>query len=256
MTDKIVYEQPLNERMRTFMRLEFLAQQVRSTVDGTSPWSSRMTLATILDIQSVFSRADIKTELIKELERLGATLERLSQNPSVDTSKLTRVLENIDAYSDRLHATQGPIGQELKDLEILNAVRQRSSIPGGACPFDLPGYHFWIEQPFQRRHDDLQSWLRPYEFALDAAQLILSLLRDSTPPTSEVAAGGFFQLNLDQNTPCQMVRVALRADSPYYAEISAGRHRIAIRFMGLRLRERDVPANEDVPFLLTTAAFG
>lgn len=256
MTDKIVYEQPLNERIRTFMRLEFLAQQIRATVEDASPWGSRMTLSTLLDIQSVFSRADIKTELIKELERLGAILERLGENPSVDAGRLSQILDNIDAYSDRLHALQGPIGQELKDLELLTAIRQRSSIPGGACPFDLPSFHFWNEQPFERRRDDMQSWLRPYGPALDAAQLILTLLRESTPSTQVIATEGFYQLNLDQSTPCQMVRVALAADTPCYAEISAGRHRVAIRFMKLRLRERDIPTNEDIPFQLTIATFG
>ncbi|MEO6696795.1 MAG: cell division protein ZapD, partial [Gammaproteobacteria bacterium] len=34
MAEKITYEQPLNERIRTFLRLEFLFQQIQHTLQG------------------------------------------------------------------------------------------------------------------------------------------------------------------------------------------------------------------------------
>jgi len=252
-TKKIAYEQPLNERIRTFMRLEFLLQQMQANLDGQRMWDARASLQSILDVQSVFSRADIKTELIKELERLGSVLERLAENPNVDARKLTQVLADIDLYTDRLHSLPGPIGHELKDNELLSAIRQRSSIPGGACQFDLPGYHFWLEQPSERRHEDLLNWFRLFETPMLAAQLILRMIRESAPVTDVIALEGFFQQNLDATTPSQLVRVIVPATCPYYAEVSAGKHRFAVRFMTLRMNERDIPARETVSFQLTCA---
>lgn len=253
MSKKIAYEQPLNERVRTFLRLEFLLQQNQAALQGSSSWDTRDAVAGLLDIQSVFQRADIKTELIKELERLSGVLERLGEKPGVDKSKLGAVLDEIDTHADRLHSMPGPIGHELKDNELLNAIRQRTSIPGGACHFDLPSYHFWLEQPAERRMSDLKAWLHPFEAPMRAAQLIMKLVRESAPSSHELAQGGFFQQSLDPSGAVQLVRVAVDADCPYYAEISGGKHRFAIRFMSLRMNERDVPASEDVSFQLTCA---
>jgi cell division protein ZapD len=252
-SNKISYEQPLNERIRTFLRLDFMLQQLHATLEGTTTWDSRATLATLLDLQAVFSRADIKAEIMKELERLGSVLQKLCENPHVDGRKLATILDEIDTYNDRLHAMTGPIGQDLKNVEWLSAIRQRTSIPGGACPFDLPSYHFWLEQTAEQRIHDLKEWARSFELPMRAAQLAVRLIRDSSPRSQEVAVGGFYQQTLDPGTPCQMVRVTVPADCPYYAEISGGKHRFVVRFMQLHMDMRDTQASEDVPFQLTCA---
>ena len=72
--DAIIYEQPLNERIRTFLRLEFLFSQAAQHLHDDSQWGSRNTLTSLLDILSIFGRTDLKTEVLKELERHTATL--------------------------------------------------------------------------------------------------------------------------------------------------------------------------------------
>lgn len=249
----ITYEQPLNERTRTLLRLEFLHDQLHATMEGTSVWDSRASVLSLLDIQTVFTRADIKAEILKELERLGSVLEKLTQNPHVDNRKLEVVLDDIDTYRDRLHDLAGPIGAELKENEWLNAIRQRINIPGGACPFDLPSYHHWLEQPPQRRIEDLKTWAREFEVPMRAARLAVALVREGSALTREVAVGGFYQQTLDPNTPCHMVRVIVPAQCPYYAEVSGGKHRFVVRFMSLQMASRDTQATEDVPFQLSCA---
>lgn len=252
MPQKVIYEQPLNERIRAFLRLEFLFQQVRHHLGGTSPWDSRATLASLLDIMNIFGRSDLKSEVMKELERHTANLARLEQNPEVDRAQLSELLDEMDMIIDQLHAHNGPVGAHLKTNEFLSAIQQRSSIPGGLCDFDLPAFHFWLERPNEERMRDLTQWLDSFDAIGRGIKLILRLTRGSTVFREQLAEGGFFQRTLDPNVPCQMVRVAIPANSPYYAEISGGRHRFTVRFLRQpSTNERAVQATEDVPFELS-----
>lgn len=253
MSQKVIYEQPLNERIRAFLRLEFLFQQVRHHLSGSSPWDSRASLGSLLDIMSIFGRSDLKSEVMKELERHTATLARLEQNPDVDRAQLSELLDEMDSLIDLLHAHNGPVGAHLKTNEFLSAIQQRSSIPGGLCDFDLPAFHFWLERSNEERMRDLAQWLDSFDAIGRGIMLILKLTRGSNLFHAHVAEGGFFQRTLDPNVPCQMVRVAIPANSPYYAEISGGRHRFSVRFLRQpSTSERAVQTTEDVAFELSS----
>ena len=250
----IVYEQPLNERIRTFLRLEFLFRQADHSLHGVSPWDSRATVACLIDILSIFGRNDLKNEVIKELERQAANLAPLERLPGVDRDKLGRTLGNMERLIDKLYVTQGQIGQLLKDNEFLCSVKQRSSIPGGTCDFDLPAYHHWLQLPVERRLNDLQGWLGEFTTLREALELILRQVRESAPPQTVTAPGGFYQQSLDTNAPFQLVRAVLPAEAPCFAEISGGKHRFTIRFMEPRMEERPVQTTGDVEFQLACCA--
>ena len=61
----VIYEQPLNERIRTFLRLEHLFDKEDHFLAHISEWDSRASLSLLLDIIDMLARSDIKTELIK-----------------------------------------------------------------------------------------------------------------------------------------------------------------------------------------------
>lgn len=251
MQKKIIYEQPLNERVRTFLRLEFLFSQALYFLENSSTWNCRAALSSLLDIISIFGRTDLKAEILKELERQSALLGTLENKPGVDKERLGGLLDEIDVLVDRLHATKGQIGQELRHNEFLNSIKQRSSIPGGTCDFDLPGYHYWLEQPAEHRYKDLRGWLSYFDTVRQSIDLILRLIRQSAVPTKERAQAGFHQQTLDPSLPCQLVRVALPAHSPYVAEVSGGKHRFTVRFLHHTMDGRTVQADNTVEFELT-----
>lgn len=231
MTEKIIYEQPLNERIRTFLRLEFLFAQAAHHLSGSSQWDSRSTLNCLLDALSIFGRTDLKTEVLKELERHSGTLAKLASNPEIDRKRLEQIQNELAQLASRLHQKSGPIAADLKENEFLSSIQQRSAIPGGTCDFDLPAYHLWLQQPAQTRSKDLSDWLARFESIAQAIQLILKLIRESSSFHPITAENGFYQKTMDPNLPCQMVRVAVASSVPYFAEISGGRHRFTIRFL-------------------------
>lgn len=250
----VVYEHPLNERMRTLLRLEFLFRQLQHCQSGHTSWDSRLFIATLLDVLAILSRSDLKTELIKELERNVSTLGRLTENPDVDQQQLAAILKHLEQLRDALHGTSGPLGQELRDSEFLNTVRQRSSIPGGTCDFDLPAYHRWLSYPAEQRKTQQQQWLESLKLTRQTVELLLKLVRNTAAPTHEVATAGGFQRSLDPEMPFQLIRVALDAELPYYAEISGGKHRFTIRFLEPTEGARPQQATVDVPFRLSCCA--
>jgi len=247
----INYEQPLNERIRNFLRIELLLRSARHNLDGESPFDSRATLDCIIGIMSVIGRIDIKNELIKELERHTSSLAKFRSYPDVDHGRLQDIHDQLESLLITLRDSQCQPGSHLRNNEMLSAVRNRSSIPGGASDFDLPGYHYWLQQPARRRNDDLRSWLADLDVIGEGVLLALQLIRSSTSSTRETASAGFFQKPLDASASSQLIRVALPIDLPLYPEISAGKHRFTIRFMQQDdMAARPVQTEEDVAFEL------
>jgi cell division protein ZapD len=236
--------------MRAFLRLEFLFEQAAFRLSGDSIWDSRSALDAILDIIALLGRADLRTELIKELERHLSTFETLSNNPGVDPARLDQVLGRIRPMITTLRSTESSnLGQDLRSNELLTCVRQRSSIPAGTCSFDIPSYQNWLEQPASVRLQQLSEWLGAFDLFNRAITLCLELVRSSAASTHEVATKGFFQRSLDSSVSCQLIRVIFPVQQGYYPEISGGRHRFSIRFLRQQVAvDRPVQSDRDVEF--------
>lgn len=248
----IAFEQPLNERIRTLMRLEFLFEQIAFGLEGDSEWHTRTTVQTLLDVLALLGRGDLRTELIKELERLHGTLERWQERPEVDGDRLGDYLRESNGLLEELRSTGFNPVTELKSNEFLNTIMQRSGIVGGTCGFDLPGYHHWLHRPAAERRAQLDRWLDRLDVLRRASDMILSLLRSSAVPRELNAEGGVHQRTLDRNTPFQLIRVEPLEDEAVFAEISANRHFCTIRFMEHGVdEERPQQTTRDIAFRLS-----
>lgn len=255
MTAQNVFEHPLNERMRAFLRLSELFARAQHFMAGVSEQDSQCAILALLELSELTGRVDIKRELMKELERQSANLTRLAETPDVDTRKLTQVLDQQKALIQRLHAQSGPIGATIKTNEFLSAIQQRSRIPGGLCEFDLPMFHHWLRQPIEDRRDVLYAWLTPFAVVQEGVELILELVRKSAATVPTVAEGGFYQQTLDPSLPFQLIRVTLPNDATTFPEVSAGKQRFTIRFLELNLDDgRTSQSTEDIAFGLTCCA--
>ena len=251
MTSSIKYEQPLNERVRTFLRIEYLFDLGAHFLDGSDQWESRLRIAALLDVVELMGRSDIRSELIKELERHGVVLGALQNNAAVDQQRLQSILRDINQYLRELRDSGSQLGQILRKDELMQSIRQRNAIPGGTCSFDVPAYHFWLNRPADERRAQLEAWQQDLLLVRKALKLALHLIRSSATPSHEIAERGFFQKPIDTGTACQLVRVLLPAESKLYPEISAGRHRFTVRFMEqAKTSERPVQAEQDVEFEL------
>ncbi|MEJ2693987.1 MAG: cell division protein ZapD, partial [Candidatus Thiodiazotropha sp.] len=124
-----------------------------------------------------------------------------------------------------------------------------------SCNFDLPQYHFWLNQPHETRQRQMSDWLNDLLPVREAVILLLELVRNSNLPTREQALKGFFQQSLESSAPAQMIRVSLPKSSTVFSEISGNKHRFTIRFMKPADTGKPVQTTQDVEFLLTSCIF-
>ena len=247
----ISYEYPLSERIRTLLRLEDLYDRVQYFTAKNDPDEHHVAVLCLFEILEVTGRgADLKSDLLLELERQKQTLESLRENPEVSQEALDNVLWEIDRVSARLLQAAGKLGQELRANEWLMNIKQRTDIRGGTCEFDLPSYHYWLHHSTEQRRHDLEQWFAPFLPIRDSIVIVLRLLRESGKVSNQVAVHGVYQ-QMMAGRMAQMLRVRLRSDYPCVPEVSANKYALNIRFVTQEPGQRPKPIETEVEFELT-----
>ncbi|SOY51202.1 cell division protein ZapD [Cupriavidus taiwanensis] len=251
----ILYEYPFNERIRTLLRLEDLFDRLEYFLGQDHAQQHHVALTTLFEIIDVAGRADLKTDLIKELERQRQALAPLRANPQIDQDALDSVIGEIEQGIALLNQTVGKAGQLLTDNEWLTSIRSRAIIPGGTCEFDLPAYYAWQHRPAEDRRADILKWARPLVSLRMGTTIVLRLLREAGQSGKVIATGGSYQQMLSGRS-YQLMQVYLD-DSllAFIPEMSANKYMLWVRFTQQDgdLRPRSVDA--DIPFLLKLCNF-
>ena len=250
----ITYEYPFNERIRTLLRLEDLYEKFVFFLHQEHPQQHHIALSTIFEMLEVAGRADLKSDLLQELERQKQTLLGFRSNPNVLPDKLDAILAEVDRCSAALMAAQGKTGQNVRDNEWLMSIRGRTIIPGGACEFDLPSYYAWQQRSAQQRFDDISSWFAPLVPLFDTIGLVLRLLRESGRSAKTIAETGSYQQML-QGKVYQMLRLNIDASLGAIPEISANKYMLWVRFTTQDGDMKPKSFDSDVAFELTLCNF-
>ena len=247
----IAFEQPLNERMRMFLRVEFLHRQVMFHAADRGHFAARAAVAGLLEILSITGRGDVRGDVLKELDRYIEQLGHYQRTPGVDSGRLVALLKELDALRTELSSAGKQFMAPLRESEFLNSIRHRSAIPGGTCMFDLPEYGYWLHLPHEARMAQLNAWIGQLRPLCDAIGQILWLTREASVPKEYVANSGFYQYNLAKTEHYDLIRVLMHRDSGLFPEISAGQHRFTVRFSEWQgVDQRGKQSVADVPFLL------
>ena len=249
----VLYEYPFNESIRTMLRLEQLFDRLGQLVPRDAAVDHHYAIATIFEIMDVASRADLKSDLLKDLERQKLVLSGYRGNPSISEQALDEIVARIDHAFTQLNDLPGKAGHALTANEWLMSIRSRISIPGGTCEFDLPAYFAWQQHPPGRRRTDLVKWIATLTPLAEALSVLLGLLRDAGTPHKVVASAGQYQQSLPPNKLYLLLRARLD-DAELIPEISGHRLMVSIRFMKADAEGRLRPANTDSSFELTLCA--
>jgi cell division protein ZapD len=246
----ICYEHPLNERIRTLLRLEDLFDRVAFFSSREEAFEHHTALVTLFEILDVTGRADMKSDLLQELERQKQALEILRRNPGISEGALNQVLHNIQAASQNLLNMTGKIGEHMRENEWLMGIKQRAGIPGGACEFDLPSYHYWLHLDPALRRGDLNEWLAPLLPIEEGFRIVLNLLRNSGKALRHTAYRGAFQ-QMGSGRVAHMLCLKVDESLPCVPEISANKYALNIRFVISGAKQKPKIYEEDVEFELT-----
>ncbi len=250
----ILYEYPFNESIRTMLRLEHLFDRLGQLIAREAAVDHHFALATVFEIMDVAARADLKSDLLKELEKHKLQFNAYRGNPSISEGALDEVITKIDHAFNGLNQLPGKAGAALTNNEWLMSIRSRISIPGGTCEFDLPAYYAWQKLEPVRRRADLLQWVSSLMPLAEALQVLLGLLRDSGVPHKVVAPAGQYQQSLQQGRVYQLMRVRLTQSDLLVPEISGHRLMVSVRLMRQDAEGRLKPSPADTAFELTLCA--
>ena len=250
----ILYEYPFNERIRTYLRLEHLFRRLGELVPRDHPLDHHHALTTLFEIMDVAVRADLKSDVLKDLDKQKQVLMGFRGNPAISEPTLEQVIQQLDGCFAALNGLPGKAGQSLTENDWLMSIRSRAGIPGGTCEFDLPAYFAWQHHSAISRQADLMRWGTSLKPLAESIHVLLKLLRDSGAPQKVIAVGGQFQQPLPQGRTFQLLRLRIDPATEAIPEISGNRLIASVRLMRLGSDERLHPVTDDMTFEMTLCA--
>jgi len=223
----ILYEHPLNERIRNYLKLEQLFAQIQDCLQYEIGVSQTVFFNALFAIVDTLERNDIRGDLIKDMEKLEQNLVIWSKAPNVDSQALDDNLKSTLELICKLKGSS-PTWWQLKEDKFLASLKQRFAIQGGNSSFDLPQLQYWLYQPQQKIDADIQHWLSLLDQIRDALTLILKFIRQRADFEKISTESGFYQ---DSGEGLLLLRIKIHQDAQYFPTVSGNRFRYSIRFM-------------------------
>ena len=225
-----IYELPLNERLRTFMRIEFLYSRLKYFVSNLDDnWQTRTVIHTLLEIYSILSRTDVRREVLADLDRYIMQMQRFQSAPDADNNMVNDVLEDLDLIKNQVVEVGTDYLLTLREDEFIASLLHRHTLPGGKAEFDMPKYKFFLESDEKDVALQINNWIDIIRPICEGIDKLMWIIRESNEPIATVAVGGQYNHQIESRTQISLVRI-ITNDTNVYPEISGGRHLIAVRF--------------------------
>ena len=223
-----VYEFPLNERLRYFLRYEDIIQSVNHYL------ALKDDIAVLKDLQRLINfigNHDLRSELLQQLDRQKNILHAYAKSENIDQEKLSGYIKQNESALAHLHEFRISQTEYYNHAFLTNALRQLA-LQSGMCGFDFPQLQIWKQTPWEVRQNMLVQWVAPFlEFA-DDMSTCLDLTRKSGDFTMCRAKKGYFSDNPPETSDdLQMIRLRLTPNPLCYPVVSAGAQLINIHFM-------------------------
>ena len=248
--DQGIYELPLNERLRTFMRIEFLFNRLKNFSGTKDRWQIRTLMHTLLEIYTILARTDVRREVLADLDRYIIQMQRFQSMPNADNEMAENILEDLNTIKDEMILLGTGYLHPLRDDDYIAALLHRHTLPGGKAEFDMPRYKFWLEGEPKTVRDDLSRWVNVVKPICTGIEKLMWIIRESSEPIGTVAKSGQYNHQIGKTAQISLIRVFLE-DSSVYPEISGGRHMIAIRFLERNIEGKFTQTNHSIDFKLS-----
>lgn len=232
---KVIFEHPLNEKMRTWLRIEFLINQLNNNKNFNKN-NALLFFHSLSELLEITERNDIRGDLNKDIEDQKQKLSVWLNIPGVDTALLNELLMKLDHILSQL-STQPKMGQNLKDDKLLAAIRKRLTIPGGCCNFDLPSFHLWLQQPQEYRDKHVMHWLNNFSTLHSAISTYMQLVRQSSTFKPFSCSNNFYQNSCEV---ISLLRIRISLKKGVYPQVSGNAARYVIRFVALEQVENNI----------------
>ena len=227
----LTLEQPLNESLRLFLHLEQLFDAFKKHVELKTRSSIFEAINYLIKILFTIERPDLKTKLTHSLSQITTSLAQLQSFPQVNSTKLTKLLQELDYSIRYLLSCPGKIGDSLKENEILNLIKIHAVHTNGIFKDKVPILDLWLNQPVEKTTSQINSWASELILINKVISQILSITRMSSSFQTIEFSNGFFQQSLPLSPSCDLVRLKINCENQIFPEFSVGKHRLAIKLM-------------------------
>ena len=251
---RIIYEFPITNRIRSFLRFEYLIDRVERLMSNRGqPVEAIRTLHHLLELAR---QNDVKSELLRHIRWQEQELQKFSESSPVDQEKLMSIVREKQEVIKDLDDLNLPLSDYMNN-HFLSSIKLRLGVPGGTCNFDLPQLQAWLHFEDEAKIKEFENWLEPFRQLREALKSTLSLTRMSAEFSSETAEKGCYISDLPPHKqPWCMIRIASNTSPKIYPEVSTGPRNLMIYFFEIKqLATRPAQVQRDITFELARCAF-
>ena len=224
----IVYEFPLVERIRFFLRYETLIEAANRRFKHKDDIATLQSLNRLL---LFIGNHDLKRELLHQLEQQNEILSGFSKIKGADQEKLSQWADKNSAALERFYEFRMPSGDYRNHHFLASALRQLS-LQSGISSFDFPELLAWRQLPWEQRGAMLAQWLEPLRQFAAGVDTCLELTRQSGDFAKNIAKQGYYSMNpANSSLALQMVRIRLPAGTSRHPIVSTGAQMLTVHFM-------------------------
>lgn len=242
------FDHPLSERVRSLIRIKHLFNRFNHALTGEDKWSHHIAVSSLFEIMECSSRADLKLDILQELERQRQLYAKSS-------ASCPERLEALAQATQDLQDIQQKFGQHIRENEWLMALKQRMFVAGGTTPVEMPSYYFWQKLPAEQRRSDLTAWSQAMMPTYHATRLLLDILHDTRRTVECIAKQGSYEHHsMAQNIHLLTIEVAQSEQA--IPEVSANKYFTHVRFLAADQENmRGLQIQRDIPFNLSICSF-
>ena len=246
MNEHIIYEQPVAENIRNFLKCEYLYEKYTHALDQGDIWSIRSSITTLIEISDFVLRINLKVELLKELEKSKLYIDVLKENNLIDILKYDAYHVKIVECLDKLNDIENNPSKTIVDNDFLMQIKNKLYIPGGDNFFDNPSYLNFLASNKSKIFDSINKWYYPFKYLFISSELILSIKRSNAKFEKYTSDVSFFEKRLDTSARIDLVRIRLQKNINVFPDISVNRQNINVIFkysLGSKILSRAVEDN-------------
>ena len=230
MTKTKIFEYPLNQQSRDFLRIESSLLRLEQLIQQKSRLSHHSALILLVSLLDLLTRSDIKAELIKELEIQQAHFIALASNPAVDASKLEAFLTQLKKLHQWAIHYKGRLGDTIRNQPFIDTLWKKNNLLASSVPFDLPELNCFLSLTDEKRHLYFTQWMDELNGLKTSIEVILRLTRELSRFNPAVAPIGDYLIERP-DIGISLLRIKLNEQQQHFMpDVSASRHRISIHF--------------------------
>ena len=229
-----LYEFPLYEKVRNYLRLEQLFEQLEEAKSAKSDLSYLHFFATLFSIVDLIERLDLRTDFLRDIANHEKKLVHWSQHPDIDSEALSQALKTLNHLSSEIKRNQ-KLGASFRDERFLANIKQRFATTGSVTSFDLPMLFCWLKQNDESKQQDVNKWVQMLGLVHNSLQMMLSFLREKARFTDVVCQSGFYQGSVEEKI--ELVRIHCPTSDNMYPVVSGTRNRFGVKFMQLNTED-------------------